>query len=211
MGDPTSDSDSQQKQLFPKASQGKASWLASAEEFVHHENFIRFFRFGALDQNILLLGLLTGVGIDGFIHRRFGVAGYGPILGAGISNWVADAIATLPEGKHATAGISVGTLCPLIPVFIFMGLRHSFVEARAPPVLVGTIAASIFGIFAHEYRHSILPAAWVGERELTEQEKAMEKLEAIERMRQTEHDQRLEAQIRVEAVSHHSHKNEEHN
>lgn len=45
-----------------------------AEEFVQHENFVRFVRFGALDQNILLLGLLTGVGIDGFIHRRFGVA-----------------------------------------------------------------------------------------------------------------------------------------
>jgi hypothetical protein len=48
---------------------------------------------------------------------------------------------------------------------------------------------------------------------LTEQEKALEKLEAIERMRQTEHDHRLEAQLRVEAVTHHppSHKKEEHN
>jgi hypothetical protein len=81
--------------------------------------------------------------------------------GAGVSNWLADAIATLPEGKHATAGISAGTLLPLVPICIFMGLKHSFVEARPPPILVGTIVASIMGIFAHEYRHSFLPASWV--------------------------------------------------
>ena len=42
--------------------------------FVDHENFKRFFRFGALDQNVLLLGLLTGVGVDSIIQKRFGVA-----------------------------------------------------------------------------------------------------------------------------------------
>jgi len=48
--------------------------------FIDNENFKRFFRFGALDQNVLLLGLLTGVGIDSIIHRRFGVAVRLPLL-----------------------------------------------------------------------------------------------------------------------------------
>jgi len=94
------------------------------------------------------------VGIDSIIHRRFGVAGYGPIIGAGVSNWLADAIATIPEGVHATAGITVGTLIPLTPFGVYIFMRHSFSLSKPPRLLVGVIVASIFSIFAHEYRHS---------------------------------------------------------
>lgn len=73
----------------------KGRWLIQrmqdkVHNYLMHDNFVRFFRFGALDQNILLLvcfqfnflfadllifkGLLTGLGIDKFIHRKFGVA-----------------------------------------------------------------------------------------------------------------------------------------
>eukprot|EP01126_Amoeba_proteus_P040097 TRINITY_DN4262_c0_g1_i6.p1 TRINITY_DN4262_c0_g1~~TRINITY_DN4262_c0_g1_i6.p1 ORF type:complete len:110 (+),score=10.67 TRINITY_DN4262_c0_g1_i6:1-330(+) len=61
--------------LFPKSVEASnKSWSRKIQDFTQHENFVRFFRFGALDQNILLLGLLTGVGIDSIIHKRFGVA-----------------------------------------------------------------------------------------------------------------------------------------
>eukprot|EP01126_Amoeba_proteus_P037857 TRINITY_DN3921_c0_g4_i3.p1 TRINITY_DN3921_c0_g4~~TRINITY_DN3921_c0_g4_i3.p1 ORF type:complete len:207 (+),score=24.74 TRINITY_DN3921_c0_g4_i3:146-766(+) len=141
---------------FPKTEYAHRSWSQRIQDFTRNENFVRFFRFGALDQNILLLGLLTGVGIDSIIHKRFGVAGYGPILGAGVSNWLADAIATLPEGIHATAGISVGSFAALFPIFGLMMMKRSFRGTKPPPVLVGVIVGSIVTIFAFEYRYSIL-------------------------------------------------------
>eukprot|EP01124_Arcella_intermedia_P023613 TRINITY_DN3785_c0_g1_i1.p1 TRINITY_DN3785_c0_g1~~TRINITY_DN3785_c0_g1_i1.p1 ORF type:complete len:175 (-),score=26.70 TRINITY_DN3785_c0_g1_i1:68-592(-) len=122
--------------------------------FVKNENFSRFFRFGAVDQNVLLLGILTGVKIDSFIHRKFGVVGFGPIIGAGASNWIADSIATFPEGVHATAGITLGTLLPLVPIGVYMALRKN-IEPKPPKLLVGIITGSIFAIFAFQYEKSL--------------------------------------------------------
>eukprot|EP01129_Flabellula_baltica_P017521 TRINITY_DN972_c0_g1_i2.p1 TRINITY_DN972_c0_g1~~TRINITY_DN972_c0_g1_i2.p1 ORF type:complete len:153 (-),score=21.28 TRINITY_DN972_c0_g1_i2:61-519(-) len=127
------------------------SFITSFKNFVTHENFTRFFRFGALDQNILLLGLLTGVGLDHFIHRKFGVAGYGPIIGAGISNWVADFTAALPEGRHASLGITAGTVLPLCPLIAYMLAKRPFDSKNPPKLLVGLATVSIIGIFANQF------------------------------------------------------------
>eukprot|EP00029_Vermamoeba_vermiformis_P003220 TRINITY_DN13607_c0_g1_i1.p1 TRINITY_DN13607_c0_g1~~TRINITY_DN13607_c0_g1_i1.p1 ORF type:complete len:179 (+),score=20.16 TRINITY_DN13607_c0_g1_i1:33-569(+) len=122
----------------------------SASSFTHNDNFKRFLRFGLVDQSLLLLGILTGFSLDSFFARRLGVRGFGPIVGAGVGNAVADCIASLPEGKHAAIGIAAGTMTPMVPIFVAMFMRKDFGHA-ASKYMAGFSAAIVGGSFAFTY------------------------------------------------------------
>lgn len=90
------------------------------------DNFGRFMRFGMVDMSILLMSLVAGVSFDAVIARYVGVAGYGPIVGAGLGNVAADVIAGLPEGLYASVGVGVGAALPLLPLALPMLLKMPF-------------------------------------------------------------------------------------
>lgn len=43
--------------------------------------FRMFFRFGTIDNSLLMLSLLAGFSLDSLIERRIGVKGFGPVVG----------------------------------------------------------------------------------------------------------------------------------
>jgi hypothetical protein len=112
------------------------------------ENFGRFFRFGLVDSSLLLVSILAGFSLDSVIARRVGVRGYGPVVGAGVGNLLADTIAGMPEGKYATAGVCAGAAVPLIPLAVAMGTRRPL---GGPVTLaLGGVSGLLFaGTFAY--------------------------------------------------------------
>lgn len=66
----------QQEQATPSANGQNAS-----KQDISSEKFQMFFRFGTIDNSLLVMSLLAGVSLDSFIVRRIGVKGFGPIMG----------------------------------------------------------------------------------------------------------------------------------
>eukprot|EP01104_Vermistella_antarctica_P007985 TRINITY_DN1985_c0_g2_i6.p1 TRINITY_DN1985_c0_g2~~TRINITY_DN1985_c0_g2_i6.p1 ORF type:complete len:210 (+),score=51.79 TRINITY_DN1985_c0_g2_i6:228-857(+) len=114
------------------------------------DNFRRFFRFGLVDQSLLMMGIIAGVSFDAIIARRIGVRGYGTIVGAGVANVVADGIAGLPESLSAAAGVAAGGIIPLIPLAAVMFMRFPL-NRRVGMFIGGSSATLLAGAFAHGY------------------------------------------------------------
>lgn len=55
--------------------------VKNQEPFYKSVDFKRFLRFGIIDTSILMLSLVAGVSIEGYIAKRIGVSGFGTIVG----------------------------------------------------------------------------------------------------------------------------------
>lgn len=86
--------------------------------------FVRWARFGLIDNGALLLSTIAGFSLDDIIAKKVGVKGYGVIVGALIGNALSDGLAALPEGKSAAAGVTTGALIPIAPVAVAMALKR---------------------------------------------------------------------------------------
>ena len=58
-----------------------------SKDLLHNRNFMRYFRFGMIDNGLLVLSLIAGLSLDNFIASRIGVRGYGPLVGAVVGKY----------------------------------------------------------------------------------------------------------------------------
>jgi len=122
------------------------------------EEFNRYLRFGIVDSSILMISLLAGVSLDGFIAKRIGKRGYGALVGAGIGNAAADFIAGIQEGKGAAFGVGLGAIIPMSPSFIAMTLQKEL-TGRTAQVVGGTSAILFIGTMTFSYMQRKKPRA----------------------------------------------------
>lgn len=85
--------------------------------------FKRAFRFGVIDNAVLVGFTLAGLSIDDLIADAVGVPGYGALVGATVGNAISDGLAGLPEGRSAALGYLTGALLPGVPVAVAMLMR----------------------------------------------------------------------------------------
>ena len=145
-----------QRPLAPPAGTAEAA----AVELKHHswaehqranrDNFNRFFRFGLVDSSLLLVSILAGFSLDAVIAKRIGARGYGPVVGAGIGNLVADTVAGMPEGRWAAGGVMAGAALPLVPLAAIMATRKPL-EGRPAHFLSGFCGLLFAGTFIYGY------------------------------------------------------------
>eukprot|EP01116_Phalansterium_solitarium_P002575 TRINITY_DN12672_c0_g1_i1.p1 TRINITY_DN12672_c0_g1~~TRINITY_DN12672_c0_g1_i1.p1 ORF type:complete len:165 (-),score=8.56 TRINITY_DN12672_c0_g1_i1:553-984(-) len=114
-------------------------------------DFKRFARFGVVDSSLLMISILAGFSLDTLIASRIGARGYGPIVGAGIGNAIADTVAGMPEGRWAAAGVGVGALAPLAPVVAMMALKRDLSSRPVALFVGGSCAAMFIGTFYHSF------------------------------------------------------------
>ena len=94
--------------------------MKNQEPFYKSVDFKRFLRFGIIDTTILMLSLVAGVSIEGYIAKKIGVHGFDTIVGAAIGNsarlvqnefretqFFSDTIAAMPEGWKASMVSSI--------------------------------------------------------------------------------------------------------
>lgn len=115
-------------------------WKEDLEDYTQEEDFQESFRFGLVDNGLLLAFTLAGVALDGVIERKAGVRGYGPVLGAVAGNAISDGIASASKGSKAAAGITLGALVPVVPLGIAMLLKKDL-NGPTRGILLGTAAA----------------------------------------------------------------------
>ena len=86
--------------------------------------FLTFGRFGAVDNAILVASALLGFGLDKLILDKIKVPkGYGPIVGMTVANAISNGVAGLSDSKKAAAGVFLGSLLPLAPVAVAIGMK----------------------------------------------------------------------------------------
>jgi hypothetical protein len=109
-------------------------------------DFARTFRFGVIDNSVLVLAAMFGLSLEDWIAEKVGVPGYGVLVGATVGNAVSDGLAGIPEGRDAAFGYFTGALLPVIPIVVAMGMRQ---EARGTTgnVLKAISAAMLVGAF----------------------------------------------------------------
>eukprot|EP00028_Trichosphaerium_sp_Am-I-7-wt_P007407 CAMPEP_0168529194 /NCGR_PEP_ID=MMETSP0405-20121227/13747_1 /TAXON_ID=498012 /ORGANISM="Trichosphaerium sp, Strain Am-I-7 wt" /LENGTH=106 /DNA_ID=CAMNT_0008552839 /DNA_START=87 /DNA_END=407 /DNA_ORIENTATION=+ len=93
--------------------------------------------------------------LDAYIAARIGIVGYGPVVGAALANTVADAVASLPEGHQAAAGIACGTLIPVVPITVAMMMKSPLNKGPATPILAGFCGILVAGCFATTYYNTL--------------------------------------------------------
>lgn len=103
------------------------------EDVLHNKSFMRYFRFGLIDNGLLVVSLMAGLSFDNFIASKIGVRGYGPLIGAVVGNSISDGIAAAPEGKKAAIGALVGSFTPCIPPILSLFLKVPL-EKRAKTI-----------------------------------------------------------------------------
>jgi hypothetical protein len=82
-------------------------------------DFNKFFKFGLVDNGILVITTLMGGGLDAKISEVLKVPrGWGPVIGATVGNAASDAVAGLADGAVPAAGVFLGALLPIVPVFL---------------------------------------------------------------------------------------------
>mmetsp|Transcript_10301 Transcript_10301/g.14129 ORF Transcript_10301/g.14129 Transcript_10301/m.14129 type:complete len:141 (+) Transcript_10301:68-490(+) len=127
---------------------GSSSSSLMAQE--DQQNFRRFVKFGVVDASLLTISFIAGFSLDARIARTIGLKGYGPIVGAGLGNAMADFVAAMPEGKGAALGVGLGALTPLAPVGVAMMLRKEF-TGNVVKVAGGCSVLLCVGTFIHGY------------------------------------------------------------
>lgn len=94
--------------------------------------FGRTFRFGLIDNSVLVLAALFGLSLEDYIAEKVGVPGYGVLIGATVGNAVSDGVAGLPEGREQALGYFLGAMLPVLPLAVAMSTK------RAPTGGTGT-------------------------------------------------------------------------
>jgi hypothetical protein len=85
--------------------------------------FKRAFRFGVIDNAVLVSSTLAGLSLDDYIADAIGVPGYGALVGATVGNAISDGLAGIPEGRSAALGYLGGALLPAVPIAVAMLMK----------------------------------------------------------------------------------------
>ena len=81
--------------------------------------FWKFFKFGIVDNGLLVLMTCAGVGLDDLIAKWLRTPkGWGALIGACVGNSISDGIAGMADGRAAAIGVALGALLPVLPVMI---------------------------------------------------------------------------------------------
>lgn len=102
--------------------------------------FKRAFRFGIIDNAVLVGFTLAGLSIDDYIADAIGVPGYGALVGATVGNAISDGLAGIPEGRSAALGYFTGALLPGVPIAVAMLMKKEL-SGTTKNVLIGASAA----------------------------------------------------------------------
>ena len=86
-------------------------------------DFARTFRFGLIDNSVLVLAAMFGLSLEDYIADKVGVPGYGVLVGATVGNAVSDGLAGIPEGKAAALGYFAGAMLPVLPLAVALGMK----------------------------------------------------------------------------------------
>ena len=110
---------------------------------------VQFFKFGIVDNGLLIMMTALGVGMDEWIAKTLQVPqGWGPVMGASIGNAMSDGVAGLADGVQPALGVTAGALLPVIPVFIASTvMKKSPQDKVSQYVLLGTSAAMVLWAF----------------------------------------------------------------
>lgn len=103
-------------------------------------DFIKYARFGIIDNALLVAMTLAGVSLEDKIAKAVGVKGYGALLGATIGNAISDGVAGLPEGRNAALGVTAGALLPALPIFVAMLLKKKIKGTTHKALLASSVA-----------------------------------------------------------------------
>ena len=72
-------------------------------------------------------------------YARFGVRGYGAIVGAAVGNALSDGIAAVPSGKQAALGVTLGALLPVAPLALAMAYKKPLKGTTQKALLASSI------------------------------------------------------------------------
>ncbi len=107
--------------------------------------FAKMFKFGVVDNGILVLTTLAGVGLDAKIAKALNAPrGWGPLIGATIGNALSDGVAAMtdPDAKiGATLGVMTGALAPVVPIFVAATMLKKSPEDRVTQYALMGVAA----------------------------------------------------------------------
>lgn len=115
-------------------------------------DFQKFLKFGVVDNGILIIATVAGVGMDDWIAKTLKVPkGWGPLIGASVGNAVSDGVAALTDkesGMKAALGVTVGCLLPIVPIAISSYyMKKSPSDKTAQYVIMGSSAAMVLWAF----------------------------------------------------------------
>lgn len=124
--------------------QKRNPYSGTTKEFFD-EDFVKFFKFGVVDNGILIILTALGVGMDEWIAKTLRVPkGWGPIIGATVGNAVSDGAAGLADGVKPAVGVFLGCMLPVVPVFVASALmKKDPNEKAAQYMLMGSSALMV--------------------------------------------------------------------
>jgi hypothetical protein len=110
-----------------------------------NDDFMKFLKFGIVDNGLLIIMTAAGVGLDSYIAKKLNVPkGWGPLIGASVGNAISDGAAGLADGVRPAMGVTLGALLPVIPVFIAASvMKKKPTDKAAQRLLMGTSAAMV--------------------------------------------------------------------
>jgi len=124
----------------------------AAGDYGPDSDFQKFLKFGIVDNGILIIATVAGVGLDSWIAKTLKVPkGWGPLIGASVGNAVSDGVAALTDkesGMKAAMGVTLGCLVPIVPIAAasyFM--KKSPNDKTAQYVIMGSSAAMVLWAF----------------------------------------------------------------
>ena len=106
--------------------------------------FARTFRFGVIDNSVLVLAALFGLSLEDYIAEKVGVPGYGVLIGATVGNAVSDGLAGIPEGRDAALGYFTGAMLPVLPLAIALGMKKDVSGGTATALKAASAALLVF-------------------------------------------------------------------
>ncbi len=112
-------------------------------------DFQKFFKFGVVDNGLLIMMTALGVGMDAKIAKVLKVPrGWGPLIGASVGNALSDGVAGLADGIQPALGVTLGALLPVVPIFIAANvMKRSPTDKVAQNLLMGSSAALVLWAF----------------------------------------------------------------
>jgi hypothetical protein len=112
-------------------------------------DFVKFVKFGVVDNGLLVIFALAGASADKWIANKLNIPrGWGPVIGAGVGNAVSDFAAGLSDGFKPALGVTLGCLLPLVPVFIASNVMKKSPEHKMTRnVLMGISGAMVIGAY----------------------------------------------------------------
>lgn len=113
-------------------------------------DFKKFFKFGLVDNGLLILMTVAGVGFDDKIAKALDVPpGWGPLIGASVGNAISDGVAGMADGPKAAAGVALGAALPIVPIFLAANVMKKKPKDKTAQIL---LMASSAAMVAWAYR-----------------------------------------------------------